>query len=162
MHRFTIILNLSRIRATRNLHEPSIKEKVSLQRASNEETSRTKGQRTTENLHTGRGGESDGVEVRFDGRPDQQVSGFQSERPVGIVSGWRRWWTGCRYHRSSLSLDLVVPSAPKWVYGLCRGNPARGSIFFRDKRRTRPGLFLDAGNFGLSLSGLFILNGGIT
>lgn len=30
--------------------------------------------------------------------------------------------------------DLVVPSVPKWVYGLCRGNPVRGSIFFRDKR----------------------------
>lgn len=62
----------------------------------------------TEDLHAGCS-RVQIVWVRFDGRPDQQVSGFQSERPVGIVSG-------------EMVVDrLSIPSIlPTWWFLPCR------------------------------------------
>lgn len=84
------------------------------------------------------------------------ITGNRVFRPNVRPGLYRRDWsrTACRYHRSislpldssfSLSLDFAVPSAPKWLYGSCRGYPIRGSIFFRDKRQ-RP-VFSTLGNF---------------
>lgn len=94
-----------------------------------------------------------GERIRYDWGLNQQESSFSAERPVGIVLG-----NGRGQAVDTIDpLDFAVPSAPKWLCGLCRGNPARGSIFFRDKRHW-PLLPTSEISVGCLAERLFILN----